>query len=327
MRQWTKRTLVGAAVALTTGLLLPAASLADPSYPNRPIRLVIPFPPGGPTDVFGRLYAQRLAEVLGQPVVPDNRAGAGSAIGVSHAARSEPDGYTVLFGTGSIATGAALTKLPYDPRKDIVPVAQAGIVPLVLLTAPDMPDSVPGLLAQLRANPGKFSYGSAGLGTTTHLAGEMLKLKAKVDAVHVPYKGSAPALADAMAGRVAFVFETITASKPMFTSGRLKLVAVGTKERSPLLPGVPTVAEGGAPGVAAYTWNVVFVPAGTPRPIVDRLNKASNQVLGDPAFAKHMAELATQVVADSTPESARDFYLGELDFWATIVKQAGVKSE
>lgn len=325
MRHLTKRTLIGVAIALTAGMLMPATSVADPNYPNRSIRLVIPFPPGGPTDVFGRLFAQSLAEVLGQPVVPDNRAGAGSAIGVSHVAKSDPDGYTVLFGTGSIATGAAMTKLPYDPRKDILPVAHAGIVPLVLLTAPDMPKTVPGLLQHLKANPGKMSYGSAGPGTTTHLAGEMLKLKAKVDPVHVPYKGSAPALADAMAGRVAFVFETITASKAMFTSGKLNLIAVGTKERSPLLPDVPTVAEGGVPGMAAYTWNVVFVPAGTPRPIVDRLNKAANQVLGNPAFAKRMAELATQVVSNSTPETARDFYLGELDLWASIVEQAGLK--
>lgn len=326
MCQRNKRTLVMATAALALGILMPATSVADPTYPNRPIRLVIPFPPGGPTDVFGRLFGQQLAVVLGQPVVPENRPGAGSAIGVSHAANADPDGYTVLFGTGSIATGAAMTKLPYDPRKDIVPVAHAGIVPLVLLTAPNMPDSVPGLLAHLRANPGKMSYGSAGPGTTTHLAGEMFKLKAKVDPVHVPYKGSAPALADAMGGRVAFVFETITASKAMFTSGRLNLIAVGTKERSPLLPDVPTVSEGGVPDMAAYTWNVVFVPAGTPPAIIDRLNKASNQVLGDPAFAKRMAELATQVVSDSTPESSRDFYFSELDLWASIVQQAGLRS-
>ncbi|MGE0314163.1 MAG: tripartite tricarboxylate transporter substrate binding protein [Lautropia sp.] len=317
--------LFGVAIGLTAGIFVPATSVADSSYPSHPIRLVIPFPPGGPTDVFGRLFAQNLADVLGQPVVPHNRAGAGSAIGVTHVATSDPDGYTVLFGTGSIATGAAMTKLPYDPRKDIVPVAHAGIVPLVLLTAPDMPKSVPGLLAHLKANPGKMSYGSAGPGTTTHLAGEMLKLKAKVDPVHVPYKGSAPALADAMAGRVAFVFETITASKPMYSSGKLNLIAVGTKERSPLLPDVPTVAEGGVPGMAAYTWNIVFVPAGTPRAIIDRLNQASNRVLGDPAFAKRMAELATQVVSDSTPESARDFYFSELDLWASIVRESGVK--
>lgn len=325
MRQPTKRMLFGVAIGLTAGIFVPATSVADSSYPSHPIRLVIPFPPGGPTDVFGRLFAQNLADVLGQPVVPHNRAGAGSAIGVTHVATSDPDGYTVLFGTGSIATGAAMTKLPYDPRKDIVPVAHAGIVPLVLLTAPDMPKSVPGLLAHLKANPGKMSYGSAGPGTTTHLAGEMLKLKAKVDPVHVPYKGSAPALADAMAGRVAFVFETITASKPMYSSGKLNLIAVGTKERSPLLPDVPTVAEGGVPGMAAYTWNIVFVPAGTPRAIIDRLNQASNRVLGDPAFAKRMAELATQVVSDSTPESARDFYFSELDLWASIVRESGVK--
>lgn len=319
------RRVVGAALlALLAGAPLFAAAQ---DYPNKPIKLIIPFAPGGPTDVFGRLYAQRLAEVLRQPVVSENRAGAGSAIGVDWVARAEPDGYTILFGTGSIATGAALTKLPYDPKKDIEPVAHVGTVPLVLLSAPTMPKTVDTLLAALRAEPGKYSYGSAGLGTTTHLAGEMLKLKANVNAVHVPYKGSGPALQDTAAGTTAFLFETITASKPLYSAGRLQLVAVGTAKRSPLLPDVPTLSEFGITGMAAYTWNVVFVPAGTPRAIIDRLNKASNQVLSDPVFAKRMAELATEVVADSTPESAKAFYFNELDVWAATVKAAGVKAE
>ncbi|MDP3136285.1 MAG: tripartite tricarboxylate transporter substrate-binding protein, partial [Burkholderiaceae bacterium] len=172
------RRFVGGAL-LTLLAASPLFAVAQ-DYPHKPIKLIIPFPPGGPTDVFGRLYAQRLAEVLRQPVVSENRAGAGSAIGVNSVAKSEPDGYTVLFGTGSIATAAALTKLPYDPKKDIEPVAHVGTVPLVLLSAPNMPKGVDGVLAALRAAPGKYSYGSAGQGTTTHLAAEMLKLKANV---------------------------------------------------------------------------------------------------------------------------------------------------
>ncbi len=312
------------------GLVLscvPWLAAAQDAYPSRPVKLVIPFATGGPTDVFGRLFGQRLAEVLHQPIVPENRAGAGSAIGVQSVAAAEPDGYTVLFGTGSIATAAALTKLPYDPRKDIVPVAHVGTVPLVLLASPKMPNSVSGLLAAARAAPGKLTYGSAGPGTTTHLASEMLKLKAHIDVVHVPYRGSGPALQDTAAGTTAFLFETITASKPLYTAGKLQLLAIGTKTRSALMPDVPTLEESGVPGMVAYTWNIVFVPAGTPRPIIDRLNKASNEVLSDPAFAKKMADFATEVVANSTPESAKTFYFNELDLWAATVKAAGVKVE
>ena len=322
----SKRGLLLAGLALAFAAA-PQVASADDSYPNRPIKLVIPFPPGGPTDVFGRLLRQRPGELLRPTVVAENRAGAGSAIGVNSVAKADPDGYTILFGTGSIATGAALTKLPYDPRKDIVPVAHLGTVPLVLLGAPNMAKTPSEFLNALRTAPGKYSYGSAGQGTTTHLAAEMLKLNGKLYVVHIPYRGSAPALQDTAAGTTAFIFETITASKPLYSSGKLHLLAVGTAKRSPLLPDVPTLAEVGVPGMAAYTWNVLFVPYGTPPAIIDRLNKASNQVLADAAFDKRMADLATEVVSTSTPASTREFFLNELDLWANTVKAAGVKGE
>ena len=323
-----RRTLLAAALLAAASALAPATAIAQGAYPSRPVRLVIPFPPGGPTDIFGRLFAARLGEVLGQSVVPDNRAGAGGVIGADAAAKSSPDGYTLLFGTGSIPTAAAMSKsLPFDPRKDLEPVAQAGIVPLVLLAAPDQPKSFAGLLATIKAAPGKFSYGSAGPGTTTHLAGEMLRLRAGVDILHVPYKGSGPALQDTVAGRQAFLFETITASKALYTAGKLQLLAVATKNRSPLLPDLPTIAEAGVPGMDAYTWNMLFAPAGTPRPVIEQLNKAANQVLGTPAFAKQMADLATEVVSNSTPASSRAFLMEQLDLWAAVVKEAGLKAE
>jgi tripartite-type tricarboxylate transporter receptor subunit TctC len=326
MHSGTRRGLLGFSL-LTALTWAGTPAFAQDNYPSRPIKLVIPFPPGGPTDVFGRLFGQRLSEVLKQPVVAENRAGAGSTIGVNSVAKAAPDGYTILFGTGSIATAAALMKLPFDERKDIEPVAHVGTVPLVLLAAPTMPKTVESLLALLKASPGKYSYASAGPGTTTHLAGEMLKLKTGVDVVHVPYRGSGPALQDTAAGNTAFLFETITASKPLYTSGKLQLLAIGTPKRSPLLPDVPTFSESGLPGMVAYTWNVVFVPAGTPGSIIERLNKASNQVTSDPAFAKRMADLATEVVADSTPASAKRFYFAELDLWSATVKATGVKAE
>lgn len=318
-----RRMLGLALVSLVGGLPLQAA--AQDAYPSRPVKLVIPFAPGGPTDVFGRLFAQRLAEVLRQPVVPENRAGAGGSIGVHSVAQAEPDGYTLLFGTGSIATAAALTKLPFDPRKDIEPVAHVGTVPLVLLSSPTMPKSVSGLLAAAKASPGRLTYGSAGPGTTTHLAAEMLKLRAGIDVAHVPYRGSGPALQDTAAGTTAFLFETITAAKPLVDAGKLNLLAIGTPKRSPVMPEVPTLEESGVPGMIAYTWNVLFVPARTPAPLVAALNRAANQALSDPAFARKMLELATEVVADSTPASAKAFYFGELDLWAATVKAAGVK--
>jgi len=315
IKGWAAATVGLAAFAFST-------DVSAQAYPSRPIDLVIPFAPGGPTDVFGRLFAARLAEVIGQPVVADNRAGAGSAIGVSAVAKAKPDGYTILFGTGSIATGATTTKLPYDPRTDIEPVALVGIVPLVLLASPQMPKTFSEFLAVVKRDPGKHNYGSAGPGTTTHLAAEMLKLKAGLDVVHVPYRGSGPALQDTAAGRNAFLFETITASKGLYSAGKLQLLAIGTKKRSALLPDVPTLAEGGVPGMVAYTWNILFVPAGTPKAIVDKLNAAANKVLADPAFAKKMAELATDVVADSTPASAKAFFMEELNLWASVVKDA-----
>lgn len=328
MRRSVCRALLGVTLAGAVGLALPGQVQAQAgTYPTRFIKLIIPFAPGGPTDIFGRLFATRLSEVLGQPVVPENRAGAGSNIGMDALAKAPPDGYTLAFGTGSIPTVAAMTKMPYDPRKDIEPIAILGIVPLVMLGAPNMPSTAAGMIEMIKKEPGKHSFASAGVGTTTHLAGERLKLKAGLDVVHVPYKGSGPALQDTIAGRQAFLFETITASKALTSAGKLNLLAVGTKDRVSLVPGVPTLSEVGVPGMTATTWNMLFAPAHTPRPIIDRLNKAANQILADPAFVKQLAELATQAVSDSTPESAKQFLLDELDTWASVVKDAGVKRE
>lgn len=301
---------------------------AQAAYPEKPLRLVVPFPPGGPTDLFGRLFAERLAGAIGQKVVVENRAGAGGNLGIAVAAKAPTDGYTLLLGTTAIATGAVLYKsLPYDPVKDLQPVALVATSPLVLLAPPQVPASVAGLVALLKASPGRLTFPSGGNGTSTHLAGELFKLKAGVDAVHVPYRGSGPAFQDAIAGRHAFLFDTLGASRPHVASGKLNLLAIANPKRSPTAPELPTFAEAGIEGVVAYTWNMVLAPAGTSGPVVDYLNRTSNMAVSQPAFAKRMAELAVDVIADSTPESAAAFLASEIRRWEEVVKASGIKLE
>lgn len=305
-----------------------APALAQAPFPEKPLRLVIPFPPGGPTDLFARLFAERLTAVAGQQVVAENRAGAAGNIATAAVVKAAADGYTLLLGTTGLATGAVLYKsLPYDAVRDLQPVALVAMSPLVLLAPPQMPTTVAGLVALLRANPGKFSFPSGGSGTSTHLAAEMFKLNTGVDAIHVPYRGSGPAYQDALAGRHAFMFDTVGASRPHVNSGKLNLVAIASPKRSPSAPGVATIAEGGVEGVTAFTWNMVLVPAGTPRPIVDYLNRTANAALADSAFAKRMNDLAIDVIADSTPESAREFLVSETRRWEAVVKAASIKPE
>jgi tripartite-type tricarboxylate transporter receptor subunit TctC len=309
---------------------LPAAAQGTPgAYPARPIRLIIPFAPGGPTDLFARLFAERLTAVSGQQVVVDNRAGAAGNIAYAAVAKAPTDGYTLLLGTTGLATSPLLYKsLPFDPAKDFQAVALLAMAPLVLLAPPQaQAETVASLVARMKANPGKLSYPSGGNGTSTHLAAEMFKLKTGVDAVHVPYRGSGPAFLDMIAGRHAFMFDTIGASKPHVSSGKLSVVAVAGEKRSPTVPGVPTFAEAKIDGVLAFTWNMLLVPAGTPRTVVDALNRFSSAALSDPAFAKRTADLAIDLITDSTPESATAFVASETRRWAEVVKASGIKLE
>ena len=314
---------------LFAGLLLVAAGIAAPAlaqgFPDRPVTLVVPYPAGGSADILARTVGQKLAAQLGQPVVVENKGGAGTAIGARFVAEAKPDGYTLLLGTvSSQAINPAMSKVGYDPVKDFVPVSALASIPFVLVAHPGAPyGSVAELLAAARQAPGSISYASAGPGTSNHLAGEMLASAAKLKLLHVPYRGSAPALADVLAGHVPLMFDLQTTSLPNIATHKLKPLAVTGSRRSPLLPDVPTVAESGLPGFEVSAWFGVFAPAKLPPPVLRQLSAAMAKVLEDPALAQRLREIG----AEPDPRNAAQFtaYVGEeAGKYATVVKTAGL---
>ena len=314
---------------LLAGLLLLAAGIAAPAlaqgFPDRPVTLVVPYPAGGSADILARTVGQKLAAQLGQPVVVENKGGAGTAIGARFVAEAKPDGYTLLLGTvSSQAINPAMSKVGYDPVKDFVPVSALASIPFVLVAHPSAPyGSVAELLAAARQAPGSISYASAGPGTSNHLAGEMLASAAKLKLLHVPYRGSAPALADVLAGHVPLMFDLQTTSLPNIATHKLKPLAVTGSRRSPLLPDVPTVAESGLPGFEVSAWFGVFAPAKLPPPVLRQLSAAMAKVLEDPALAQRLREIG----AEPDPRNAAQFtaYVGEeAGKYATVVKTAGL---
>jgi len=312
-------------------LSLPVAAQQE-KFPTRPIRIVIGYAAGGPTDVVGRLYASKLSEYFGYPVIVDNRAGAAGIIGTELVAKAAPDGYTILLGVISThALHPALgRKLPYDAVKDFAPIALAVNVPMVIMVNPAvMPVSdVKGMIAELKANPGKHKFGSSGIGGISHLCFELFKQKAGVtDFVHVPYKGTGPAINDLLGGSLSAVCEGVGGAAGHVRSGPLRGIATATLKRSSALPNIPTVAESGLPGFEAYTWNMFFAPAKTPRHIVERLNREINRAAKDPTLRPRLDALGVDVVDDSTPESLRDFVPREIRKWTAVVKESGVKPE
>jgi tripartite-type tricarboxylate transporter receptor subunit TctC len=311
--------------ALLALLVLAAAGPAWAQYPDRPIRLVVPFPPGGPTDIFARLIAEALTAKLGQQVIVENKGGAGGNLGTEIVATSRSDGYTLLFGTAAThgINISLYRKLPYDPVKSFEAIALVGIVPQVLLDAPDQPDTVTGLIARLKAEPGKWSYGSAGNGTTNHLSGELFKKLAGVDVTHVPYRGTGPAMQDLMAGRLAFMFGSFGPASGYIKAGQMRALAVCAAKRSLIAPDVPTLAEAGLPGLEAATWNVVVAPAGTSAAIVDRLNKAVNEVLRQPDMADRLRQLNMEPADDLSPADTKAFIEAEIKKWRAVVELSG----
>ncbi|OYW62116.1 MAG: ABC transporter substrate-binding protein [Azorhizobium sp. 39-67-5] len=311
-------------IALSLALMTGAAN-AQEDFPNRPIRLVVPFAAGGSTDIVARIVAAKMTDILKQPVIVENRAGAGGNAGAAAVAKAPPDGYTVLMGTvATHAINPALyTKMPYDPVKDFAPVSLLVNVPNVVVVHPSLNVKTVGeLIALLKANPGKYEYASSGIGTPLHLSGALFESMADVKMVHVPYKGAGPALVDVMGGQVKIMFDNLPSSIGHIRKGTLVGLGVTTKERSPAAPDMPTVSESGLPGYETYSWNAIFAPAGTPMPIVDKLAKACIEAMADPQVKAKLADLSA-VPVGSNPAQLSDHVKSELAKWGPVVKASG----
>jgi tripartite-type tricarboxylate transporter receptor subunit TctC len=316
-----RRFIVAALCAAT-----PLATHAADAYPTRPIRFIIPFPPGGNTDVLGRLLGQKLTEAFGQQVVIDNRPGAGGTVGVSLATIAAPDGYTIVMGTfGSVlVAGSLYKKLDYDPQRDLAPVVMVSEPPgLLVVNAASGMNSVHDLIARAKAHPGGMNYASSGAGTWNHLFSELFNAMAHVKIVHVPYRGAAPAITDLLGGRVQMMFSPFPPALPQVRSGKLKAIAVSTPKRSALLPEVPTVAESGVPGYAAAGWFAVMVPAKTPAAIVARLNQEINRALQSPDVKKSLAADGAEPAGGTVGDLARSIREDSAK-WGKLIRELGV---
>jgi len=317
------------AAAIAAIALAGTAAQAADNYPSRPIQMIIPFSAGGPTDIVGRVMGAKMGEVLGQQFVVENKVGAGGNIGADAVARSAPDGYTVLMATVSTnAINPGLYKhLPYDAINGFAPVARVGVTPTLLLVHPSIPATdVKSLVALIKANPGKYNYGSSGLGSILHLCGEEFKAMAGgLDITHVPYKGSAPMDTDLMGGQISMAFDATPTAMPLAQSGKLRALGAGMLKRLPAMPDLPTLDEQGFKGFECYTWNAILAPAGTPKPIVDKLNAAANKALADPAVSSALEKAGINPTPGSTPETTADFVKAELAKWAPIIKASGAQ--
>ncbi len=314
---------------LALSCMVGGAPAQSQGFPNKPIRLIVPYPAGESIDSVARLTAQHWSAALGQPIVVDNRGGAGGTIGTEAAAKAPNDGYTLLWGNvGPLAIGPSLyKKLGYDVVKDFAPVSQIANLPFVLFTSPVLPaNTLAEVTAYARANPGKLNFGSTGVGSGLHLIGEMYKSQAGIDIVHVPYKGVAQALPEMMAGRVQLAFNTIPAFLPHVKAGRLKAVVITANTRSPLLPEVPTSAEAGMPTLIGASWHGVLAPAGTPKEVLARLQQTLAAALAVPELRNQIISQGAEPVG-STPEEFGKFMAGELAKWRIVVEASGARAE
>jgi tripartite-type tricarboxylate transporter receptor subunit TctC len=320
------RLLAAAAAAI---VLASAATQAADDYPSRPMQMIIPFAAGGPTDIVGRIMGAKMGEVLGQQIVVEDKSGAGGNIGAEAVAKATPDGYTMLMATVSTnAINPGLYKhMPYDAVKDFAPLGRVGVTPTLLLAHPSLPvTDVKSLIALIKANPGKYNYGSSGVGSILHLCGEEFKTMAGgLDITHVPYKGSAPMDTDLLGGQIVMAFDATPTAMPLAQSGKLRALGAGMLKRLAAMPDLPTLDEQGLKGYECYTWNAILAPAGTPRPIVDKLNAAINKALADPAVSSALEKAGITPTPGSTPETTADFVKTELAKWAPIIKASGAQ--
>jgi tripartite-type tricarboxylate transporter receptor subunit TctC len=315
-----------ALVAGLTLLLLPAVAAAE-DFPAKPIRLIVPFPPGGPNDIIARVVGQRMSELFKQPIIVDNRGGQAGALGTDAVAKSNPDGYTIgIVSASSLCISPSMEKIAYDPQKDFAPITLVATVPEMLVVATDVPaKNMDELVALAKARPGKLNFASAGTGGLPHLAGELFKLTAKIDIVHVPYRGAMPAINDLLGQQVQMTFLDLPVILPQIKAGRLRGIALGAKERSSTAPDVPTTAEVGMPDLLIENWYGMIAPAATPPAVIATLNRIANQAMTDPAVKEKMAEQGLTLAGD-TPEHFREFIGSETRKWANVIKQAGVET-
>ena len=313
-----------AALLLVSSSCLPAAA----AYPDRPIRIVVPFAPGGGTDVVARTLAQEMARDLGASIVIENKPGAGTIIGTQAVAASDPDGYTLLMGTFANAVNPSLkAKLPYDPHRDFAPVALIARSFNIVVVNPKSPyHSIADLIAAAKAEPEKLSYGTYGTGTSAHLAGELFKNLARVNLTTVPYKGAAPAITDLIGGQIQVMFTTVASAASLIQGGQLRALAVTSVQRSPAFPDVPTVAEAGVPGYSAESWYGLFAPARTPPEVIARLNKSAAIAVQSEAFRKLGVNEGLVMVA-SPPEELDRYFRGEEERWRKVIQDAGITAE
>ena len=316
--------------AAACSLLLPAAALAATAenYPNRPIRFIVPFPPGGGNDIVGRIVAQKLAEGLNQSVVVDNRGGAGGTIGTDMTAKAPPDGHTMLVNNISLAVNATLIpNLPYDTLRQLAPVSIIGRQPNILVVHPgSKAKNVRELLELARAKPGGVNYGSGGVGTASHLATELLQLTTRTKMTHIPYKGLGPALVDLMGGRTEFIISTMASALPQLKSGKLRPLAATTVKRSAFFPEVPTMIESGVPGYDFTTWYALVVPAGVPKPVMARLNGELKKIAGMPAVKEQFTAQGIET-AHTGSDEAQKYLAAEVAKWGKVIKASGAKPE
>ncbi|WP_353237201.1 tripartite tricarboxylate transporter substrate binding protein [Limnohabitans sp.] len=321
-------TSLAVSVSMAGALLSSPAALAQ-AFPNKPLRLICPFPPGGAVDIASRAIAQELSKNLGQPVTVENRPGAGGNIGGAEAARANPDGYTIFMTTSGIqAINPVLyAKMPFDPNKDLVPVSALVSLNNVLVLHPSIKaNSVPEVIAMARSQPGAMNYASSGSGTSIHMSGEMFKSLTGVNITHIPYKGSAPAMTDLLGGQVMMMFDNIPSAIPHIKSGKLKALATTGSKRDPLLPELPTLAEAGVSGYESGVWFGLAVPANTPRDVVMKLNAEAIKGTRSPDFVKRMTELGYNIMGTS-PEVMLDMSRAEVQRWGPIVRSSGAKAD